>query len=199
MFSIRSRVCFKHARLKYLSTTNYSCGCCFTKMTLPKNGGVEHCPYDGHPLVQSMLRYQNKRTKSLEDEGKIQINYPLSSDGWLSTIFIVRGRALDWMIWPWTVVVAHAVVYTIVEEIYFGPGKRDMKPWEVFFRCALCADFRFYLCHMTRIHTLCIACCKRQFCSKLNAFIPASFSTESSCKSLLDGERVLGQNSSANA
>jgi hypothetical protein len=90
-----------------------------------------------------MLSYQSKRTKSLEDEGKIQINYPLSTDGWLSTIFIVRGRALDWMIWPWTIVVAHATVYTIVQEIIFDAGKRDMKPWEIFFRCAL-SDFRSF-------------------------------------------------------
>jgi hypothetical protein len=92
-------------------------------------------PYDGHPLVQSMLRHQTQRTKSLQDEGKCQINYPKSSDGWIPTIFIVRGRALDWMVLPWTVIVLHATVYTIVQEIVFEATERDMESWEIFFRC----------------------------------------------------------------
>jgi hypothetical protein len=153
MFSIRSRI---QLQTRTIEISFVRIPTSITEMTLPKNGEVEHCPYDGHPLVQSMLRYQSKRTKSLEDEGKIQMNYPLSSDGWLSTIFIVRGRALDWMIWPWTVVVAHAIVYTIVEEIYFDPGERDMKPWEVFFRCALSVDSRSFpsLPHGSHSHSL---------------------------------------------
>ena len=92
--------------------------------------------YESFPLVQSMLRHEETRTNSLKEQGKYQINYPLSSDGWISSIFIVQGRALDWMIGPWLIVVGHAALYTTLQEILFNTesSKRETDTWEIFFR-----------------------------------------------------------------
>jgi hypothetical protein len=75
--------------------------------------------YEAHPFVQSMLRHESTRTKSLMEQGKNQMNYPQSSDGWLTSIFMIQGRALDWMIYPWLFVVGHATLYTVVQELFF--------------------------------------------------------------------------------
>lgn len=100
-----------------------------------ENGDTDNSsPYVNYPLVLSMLSHEAVRTASLTHEGKDQITYPLSSDGWIRTIFIVRGRALDWMILPWTVVVVHATIYTVMQEIIVDLEQRNMETWEIFFR-----------------------------------------------------------------
>jgi hypothetical protein len=94
--------------------------------------GVQYASY---PLVQSMLRHEPTRTASLKEQGKDQINYPLSTDGWVSSIFIIRGRALDWMICPWLLVVGHATLYTVIHKLYFDSNtRRETHTWEIFFR-----------------------------------------------------------------
>lgn len=98
-------------------------------------------PYEGYPLVQSMLHYQKARTASLEEEGQCQINYPRSNEGWIATIFIVQGRALDWMVLPWLVAVLHATVYTVFQQVVYESSSRDMRSWEVVFRCVACRIF----------------------------------------------------------
>ena len=92
--------------------------------------------YATFPLVQSMLQNEVTRTNSLKEQGKNQINYPLSSDGWASSLFIIRGRALDWMVLPWLLVVGHAVLYTMLQELLFNTdaSKRQTDTWEIFFR-----------------------------------------------------------------
>jgi hypothetical protein len=105
------------------------------QITLPaKNGDGDR--YEGYPLAQSMLRYQKTRTASLEEEGKHQIQYHKSNDGWIRSIFIIRGRALDSMVLPWVVAVLHATVYTAVQEVVYDSPKRDSGSWEIVFRCA---------------------------------------------------------------
>jgi hypothetical protein len=101
--------------------------------------------YTSFPLVQSMVHYEVTRTNSLKEQGKHQINYPQSTDGWVSTLFIIRGRALDWMIVPWLLVVGHAVLYTTLQELLFNTdaSKRQSDTWEIFFRYG---DFEL-LCH----------------------------------------------------
>ena len=102
--------------------------------------------YESFPLVQSMLRHEETRSNSLKEQGKLQINYPLSSDGWSKSIFIIWGRALDWMIWPWIIVVGHATLYTILQELLFNTdaSKRETDTWEIFFRYAMCTLFLNY-------------------------------------------------------
>jgi len=88
------------------------------------------------PLAQSMTEFQATRTASLQEEGKTQMQYPQSNDGFFRTIFMLKGRALDWMFWPWVLVVLHGVVYTVLQEAVFGQERRDMESWEIFFRYA---------------------------------------------------------------
>lgn len=90
--------------------------------------------YEDFPLVHSMLQYETSRTASLKEQGKPQMTYPQSSDGWIPTIFIIEGRALDWMIFPWLLVVGHATAYTFLQEIFFPDHSRDNDSWEIFFR-----------------------------------------------------------------
>lgn len=93
-----------------------------------KTHDVDH--YDNYPLVQSLLLYESTRTTSLKEEGKIQINHARSNDGWASTIFIIQGRALDGMLFPWLVAVLHAIAYTVIHELVFYGNYRDPLPWE---------------------------------------------------------------------
>lgn len=88
------------------------------------------------PLAQSMGEFQATRTASLLAEGKTQIQYPQSNEGFFRTFFMLKGRALDLMFWPWVLIVLHAVVYTVMQEVVFGHERRDMEPWEIFFRYA---------------------------------------------------------------
>jgi hypothetical protein len=90
--------------------------------------------YEEYPLVQSMLRHETSRTASLKEQGKRQMTYPQSSDGWIPSIFNIEGRALDWMIFPWLLVVGHATVYTFLQEFLFPEFNRDNDSWEIFFR-----------------------------------------------------------------
>lgn len=90
--------------------------------------------YASYPLVHSMLRHEISRTASLKEEGKYQMNYPQSSDGWVRSIFIIEGRALDWMFLPWLLVVGQGILYTVIQEIYFDDYSRDTDSWEIFFR-----------------------------------------------------------------
>ena len=114
-------------------------------MTTPYNDEND-VRYESFPLVQSMLRHQETRTNSLKEQGKHQINYPLSSDGWVKSIFIIRGRALDWTVGPWLIVVGHATLYTILQEFLFNTdsSKRETDTWEIFFRYELCMPFCCY-------------------------------------------------------
>ena len=91
--------------------------------------------YAGFPLVQSMLRGESTRTASLREEGRVQMQYPPSSAGFFTTLFMIRGRALDWMLWPWALVTLHAVVYTLVKELAFeNSEQRENSAWEIFLR-----------------------------------------------------------------
>ena len=60
------------------------------------------------------------------------MQYPQSSSGFFITLLMIRGRALDWMLWPWVLVTLHAVVYTLVKELAFENGdQRENSAWEI--------------------------------------------------------------------
>lgn len=92
--------------------------------------------YENYPLVQSLLYNEATRTASLKEEGKVQIDHAKSNEGWASTIFIIRGRALDWMVVPWSIAVLHATLYTLVQELVFHDYERDSGSLENVFRYA---------------------------------------------------------------
>lgn len=89
------------------------------------------------PLAQSMMEHEAERTACLREEGKKQMQYPMSNEGFFRTVFLLEGRALDWMFWPWLFVVLHATAYTVLQESYFTSEKRDAESWEIIFRCAV--------------------------------------------------------------
>ena len=89
------------------------------------------------PLAKSIIEHEATRTASLQEEGKQQMQYPKSNEGFFRTFFMIEGRALDWMFWPWLLVVLHAVVYTVLQETYnFTDSRRETESWELVFRFA---------------------------------------------------------------
>jgi len=102
--------------------------------------------YSGFPLLQSMLKYEKERTSFLSEEGKMQFNCPKSTAGWVRTLFILRGRALDWVAFPWCFVVLHATLYTALDQRYdIGFKEESLDDWRTLFTFALNATLGFLL------------------------------------------------------
>jgi|UniRef100_A0A8J9SBX8 putative membrane protein len=120
-------------------------------MTAPLQGeDVDLERYKDFPFLQSMLRFESLRNAALDEEGKYQMNAPLSSDGWGPSLFIIQARALDWILKPWCAVVLHAVIYTTIQELFFqdlldGEEARDYDSWELFFGIMLNSTLSFLL------------------------------------------------------
>ena len=75
-----------------------------------------HDDYNDFPLVQLMMDSEARRTKALTTEGAKQMEYPKSNVGWMKSLFVLEGRALDRIIVPWTIVTLNAVVWAIVYD-----------------------------------------------------------------------------------
>jgi putative membrane protein len=101
--------------------------------------------YDDYPLLQSMLQNEEIRTDHLREEGRNQINYPKSNDGWVKSIFIIKGRALDLIIVPWLLCILHVVAYTIIQEVVLDVEHVDSESWEIFFALVLNTTLSFLL------------------------------------------------------
>jgi len=86
-------------------------------------------------LAQAMVECEDARTASLQEEGKKQIQYPQSNQGFFRTLLMIQGRALDLMVWPWTLVVVHAAIYTVIQEVVYETERKAMESWTIFFRC----------------------------------------------------------------
>lgn len=72
--------------------------------------------YEGFPLVQSMLASESSRTEALTKEGSKQIRYPKSNRGWIRSLFVLEGRALDRILLPWTIVTLNAVGWAVAYD-----------------------------------------------------------------------------------
>jgi len=72
--------------------------------------------YDGFPLVQALMATEAKRTASLTKEGAKQMTHPKSNTGWIRSLFVFEGRALDRILLPWTIVTLNAVAWAVVYE-----------------------------------------------------------------------------------
>lgn len=97
------------------------------------------------PLIHSLLQYENVRTAQLLAEGRYQRNYPKSNDGWLKTIFILQGRALDLVLLPFVLLVLHAIAYTLMSKLWFKAKDRDLESWEIFFSLVINTTLSFLL------------------------------------------------------
>jgi putative membrane protein len=88
----------------------------------------------------------NFREHALKEDGKKQMNYPMSNDGWLTTLFIVEGRALDRIWLPWLLVTMNAIIWTLLREIKLTEEEeRDLSSYEIFFGLVLNSSLAFLL------------------------------------------------------
>jgi predicted membrane chloride channel (bestrophin family) len=101
--------------------------------------------YQNYPLLKSMIQNEGIRSAHLKLEGKLQIEYTKSTDGWWKTLRIFDGRALDNMIFPWTIATVHAILFTVIQEQWVKPAKRDMTSLEVFFSFVFNSTLSFLL------------------------------------------------------
>jgi putative membrane protein len=86
------------------------------------------------------------RTAALEEDGKKQIFYPKSNDGWLKTIFVMEGRAIDRFLVPWIIVSANAVIWTVfTEEVLSERIEVEFSTYENFFSVVLNTSLAFLL------------------------------------------------------
>jgi len=99
-----------------------------------------------HPLLCSMLQHEERRTKQLELEGAMQIQYPKGNAGWFTSLRVIRGRAMTSILGVWSVVVLHAVAYTCYHEFVGNyQSSKELSSWETFFGIALNATLGLML------------------------------------------------------
>jgi putative membrane protein len=98
-------------------------------------------------IAQSFLyRFRYSSTLALEEDGKKQIFYPKSNDGWLRSLCVIEGRALDKFILPWVLVTINAIVWTLVAEIILPEtAYKDFSSYETFFGLVLNSSLAFLL------------------------------------------------------
>lgn len=87
------------------------------------------------------------RNAALKKDGAKQIFYPKSNDGWLRTLLVLEGRALDRIMLPWALVTLNAIAWTvIVEEWKYEEWKHiDVSSYESYFGLALNSSLSFLL------------------------------------------------------
>jgi ion channel-forming bestrophin family protein len=91
-----------------------------TASTATANGDRQQLqPLFYSPLLQSLLRFRNVRNQALDDNNAFALQYPKSNEGWFATLWILRGRALDRIAFPFGVAVGHAIVYTCLQQLVF--------------------------------------------------------------------------------
>jgi len=120
----------------------------FDRIELSEEEKLTIQKYEGYPLIQSLLRYERVRRTSFRDDGKAQMQYPLSTEGWIATLLVIRGRALGTVVLPWTFVVLHAVGYTLFMEFLFGYDASNTSiwsSWDIFLGLALSSTLAFLL------------------------------------------------------
>lgn len=100
--------------------------------------------YQEYPLLQSILKYEDRRNAQLKEEGFEQISYPKSNEGWLKTLFMFKGRALSSVALPWTVAIIHAIVYTVLQQQGFFHISADWNG-DIFFGVVLSSTLSFLL------------------------------------------------------
>jgi predicted membrane chloride channel (bestrophin family) len=74
------------------------------------------------------------------------MNYTKSNDGWLKTLFVFEGRALDKYAGALLFVTANAVIWTCTaEELFPEPDSETTQPYENFFSLVLSTTLAFLL------------------------------------------------------
>ena len=111
------------------------------------NGLLSQYDKDDFPLAYDLLKYQNVRDASFHCDGFDQFVYPQSNDGWLETLFVLRGRALHNVFIPWLFVSLHSVAIVLILELV--PAFREMEDvvgdWATFYGLVLNVVLSFLL------------------------------------------------------
>jgi putative membrane protein len=82
----------------------------------------------------------------LEQDGRKQIFYPKSNDGWIRSLFVLEGRALDKIMLPWILVSLNAIVWTLVAELYLkSPHESNLSSYANIFGLILSSALSFLL------------------------------------------------------
>lgn len=110
-----------------------------------QQNGRYHDRYREFTLLHGLLQFEDERTSHLKYEGRMQLATRKSNEGWLHTIFVWEGRALDMIFLPFCISVSHAIAYTVVIQIIFKVKYRDMTDWEIFFTLVLNTTLSFLL------------------------------------------------------
>lgn len=102
--------------------------------------------YKDYGMLQSMMAGEKTRRNTLEVDGKIQMTYTKSNDGWVPTLISWRGRALDRIYWPWGLLTLNAFAWTLFVELYLGEYETQSNSgWESFFSTILNTSLAFLL------------------------------------------------------
>lgn len=95
-------------------------------------------------LLQSLAENETTRTNHLNLEGKAQITYQQSTDGWIPTVFLIKGRALDHVYCMWILVVLNSIIAIVLQQ-HAIKYQRDISSWELFFSFVLNATLSLLL------------------------------------------------------
>lgn len=101
--------------------------------------------YEG--LLRSMMEGESERRAYLEHDGRTQMNYVKSNDGWFWSLCVWEGRAFDRIMWPWFFLTVNATIWTVLSEmniIKYGAGA-NASGWETFYVAILNTSLAFLL------------------------------------------------------
>jgi putative membrane protein len=122
------------------------CGWKTTNHSADASVEEEIARYENFKLLQCMLAGDKTRRDYLERHGIMQMKYTKSNDGWIPTLFNVKGRALDRIYWPWALLTLNAVLWTLVVELHLGEYEDESDGgWETFFATILNTTLAFLL------------------------------------------------------
>jgi putative membrane protein len=70
-------------------------------------------------LLRSLEKFESVRNRALDENGSNPLRYPRSNEGWIATLCVLKGRALDRIALPFALTVGHAVAYTCLQQLVF--------------------------------------------------------------------------------
>jgi putative membrane protein len=122
---------------------------CKPSLSAPGETGDElENTYVDYPFVKSMLLHRVLRDASFKGDAYTQFEYPKGNEGWMTTLFVLRGRALDQIIVPLTIASLHAVLITLLVELDVWEAKQiknTVGDWTLFYAYVLNVTLSFLL------------------------------------------------------
>jgi ion channel-forming bestrophin family protein len=102
--------------------------------------------YEAFPLVRDLLLHEKARRSHFEKNGYKQIFYPKSSDGWLRSLLVFEGRAMDQFFYPWLLVSLNAIAWALISDLCLGENQEmETLAYESLFGVILSTSLSFLL------------------------------------------------------